>query len=121
MIRRSTGDYPVDRNHGDFVYFDTGTSYSDTGLTPETLYYYRAWSYVSGSEQWSDSYTDTTAQTLPAIPPTTTPATPVSVGGVVFPVDKLQVLAPWFYLFGGLVLVIGGAVFKLVMARIKRR
>jgi hypothetical protein len=116
MIRRKTGDFPVDRNDGILIYFDTGTSVSDTGLTPETLYYYRAWSYVSGSEQWSDGYRDITAKTKPA-----PPGEPIAIGGRVFPVNKAQVLAPWLGICGACFLITGGVVFIIVRVKRARR
>ncbi len=124
MIRRSTGDYPVDRNDGVLVYFDTGTSFSDTGLSPETLYYYRAWSYVSGSEQWSDNYRDATAQTYPSptLTPTETPTeTPITIGGSVYPVNKLQILMPWLCIAGVLMLISGGVILKAIRKKISLR
>jgi hypothetical protein len=87
MVRRSTGGYPVDRNDGVLVYFDTGTSVADTGLTPGKTYYYSAWSEVTGSQQWSDSSRAATA--------TTSTGPPVAVGGTVYSVNKAQVVAPW--------------------------
>jgi outer membrane protein assembly factor BamB len=103
LIRRDTDDYPADRNDGVQAYFDTGTSCSDTGLTPGTTYYYRAWSYVTGSEQWSDWYQDASATTTgePEVPP-------LSVGGTILKVNKAQVLAPWLMLFAVVSLVTGG-------------
>ena len=71
-IQRKEGGYPIDRNDGTQVYFDTGTSTPDTGLTPGTTYYYRAWSYVQGSEQWSDSYAQDWATTTSIKAPTVT-------------------------------------------------
>ena len=62
-IQRKQGGYPVSKDDGTQVYFSGGTNVSDTGLTPGTTYYYRAWSYVQGSEQWSDSYAQTLATT----------------------------------------------------------
>jgi hypothetical protein len=122
MIRRSTGDYPVDRSDGVLVYFDTGTSFSDTGLTPETLYYYRSWSYVTGSEQWSDNYQDATAQTAPAPTPTPTPTEPpITIGGSIYPVNKLQVLMPWLCIAGVLIMIGGGVTFRLVRRKLLRR
>ena len=70
-IQRKEGSYPANRNDGTQVYFGTGTGTPDTGLTPGTTYYYRAWSYVQGSEQWSDNYAQdwaTTAGAEPDIP-----------------------------------------------------
>ncbi len=68
MVRRKTGSYATSVSDGDQVYFDTGTSVSDTGLSPSTTYYYRAWSEVTvtGSQQWSDGYTEASAATYSA-------------------------------------------------------
>ena len=108
LIRRDTGGYPADRNSGTQVYFDIGTTHLDSGLTPGTTYYYRSWSYVTGSEQWSDGYRDASATTTgePEMPP-------VAVGGTVFEVNKSQVLAPWLVLFAVVVLTTGGVLVKL--------
>ena len=107
MIRRKTGDYPVDRDDGVLVYFDTGTQFSDMGLSPAMAYYYRAWSEVTGSQQWSDTYVtaDATTNEGPLAPPT-------AVGGTVYPVSKLQVLAPWLCLFLLLSLAVGRVAFS---------
>ncbi|MBN1161592.1 MAG: hypothetical protein JXA17_06585 [Dehalococcoidales bacterium] len=126
MIRRGTSGYPVDKNDGVQVYFDTATSYSDTGLVPDTLYYYRAWSYVTGSEQWSDGYADASAQTTPGpttTPPTTSPTTevPLTIGGSVYPVNKLDVLMPWLCLAVGFMSIVGGVIFKVVRRKSSRR
>ncbi len=74
MVRRAVGGYPADRSDGVEVYFDTGSSYSDTGLTRNTTYYYRAWSEVTGSQQWSDSYVEDSEQTPAELPSVTTDA-----------------------------------------------
>jgi hypothetical protein len=97
MVRRKTGDYPADRNDGVLVYFDTGTSVSDTGLTPGTTYYYCIWSEVTGSQQWSNSSQSVSTTTLAGAP--------VAVGGVVYEVNKALVLAPWL---GAVMLLLGG-------------
>ena len=108
LIRRDTVGYPADRNSGTQVYFDIGTAHPDTGLTPGTTYYYRAWSYVTGSEQWSDGYRDASATTTgePVVPP-------LSVGGTVFEINKAQVLVPWLVLFAVVVLTASGVLVKL--------
>ncbi|MBN1176863.1 MAG: hypothetical protein JXA51_04200 [Dehalococcoidales bacterium] len=108
LIRRDTSGYPADRNSGAEVYFDTGTTHQDTGLTPGTTYYYRSWSYVTGSEQWSDGYRDASAITTgePEVPP-------VAVGGTILQVNKAQVLAPWLVLFAVVVLTAGGVLVKM--------
>jgi len=108
MIRRKTGDFPVDRNDGSLVYFDTGTGVSDTGLSPATTYYYRAWSEVTGSQQWSDGYASASATTSSG-----GPAIPTAVGGEVYPVNKASVLAPWLFPFAVLSLAIVRGVLSL--------
>ncbi|GAH90944.1 unnamed protein product, partial [marine sediment metagenome] len=79
MLRRKTGDYPVDYNDGTQVYFDTGTSKSDTELSPGTTYYYRAWSEITfgGLTQWSDNYAQDSKTTFG--PPTCQTNNAVSV------------------------------------------
>ncbi len=58
MVRRKTGSYPTSLTDGTQVYYDIGTSYSDTGLTAGTTYYYSAWSraYEETYYQYSDTY-----------------------------------------------------------------
>jgi hypothetical protein len=110
MIRQKTGDYPTDRSDGTEVYFDTGTSVSDTGLSPNTTYYYKAWSEVTGSQQWSDAFSAAVTTTGSGPPP---PPPPTAVGGTVYPVNKVQVIAPWFFLFSALSLAIARGIFYL--------
>jgi hypothetical protein len=62
-IQRGEDSYPADRNVGVTVYDGSGESASDSGLKPGTLYYYRAWSHHEGSDQWSDGFSEATAQT----------------------------------------------------------
>ena len=64
-IRRKTGSYPTSVTDGTQVYNGTGTSFSNTGLSASTTYYYRAWSYVSWDSlnQRSDSYVSASATT----------------------------------------------------------
>jgi hypothetical protein len=67
MVRGKLGSYPTSVSDGYQVYFNTGTTASDTGLTPSTTYYYRAWSEVTnGSQQWSDAYLQSSAATSAA-------------------------------------------------------
>jgi len=75
-IQRKEGGYPSDKDDGTQVYFGTGTSTPDMGLTPGTTYYYRAWSYVSGSEQWSDNYAEDWATTTAGAEPVITVSPP---------------------------------------------
>ena len=79
MIRGKTGSVPTGVADGDQVYFDTGTSCSDSGLSSGEHRYYRAWSYVTagGLTQYSDvSVIDsaTTGPTLSVPAVTTQPA-----------------------------------------------
>ena len=101
LIRRKEGSYPTHVNDGDEVYFDTGESTQDTGLMPSTTYFYSAWSEVSGSQQWSDNPAQANA--------TTTSGAPTVIGGLVLPINKATVLAPWVLL---------GAILSLVTVRL---
>ncbi|MFC2007926.1 DUF2341 domain-containing protein [Chloroflexota bacterium] len=107
MVRGKIGSSPTDRSDGYQVYFDTGTSVSDTSLTPGTTYYYKSWSEVTGSQQWSDGFAATSTTTTGGGGP------PTAVGGTVFKVDKTRVLAPWFILFSLAALAMGNVVFRL--------
>ena len=72
MVRRSTDMFPQTRNEGTQVYFGTGTSYTDAGLTNGTTYYYSAWSEVSndGLQQFSDGKAKSQARPIgPPVPP----------------------------------------------------
>jgi hypothetical protein len=99
MIRASEGGYPSSVTEGRQVYFDVGTSCTDAGLTPETTYYYRAWSQITGSEQWSETYIEITCVTGPG---SGGPGPGVTVGGDVHSVNKMAILLP--YLLAGMVL-----------------
>ncbi|MCD6567291.1 MAG: hypothetical protein J7K94_00925 [Dehalococcoidia bacterium] len=55
-IVRKEGGYPADRDDGIEVYFGGGNGASDVGLSPNTHYYYSAWSWNDDSGMWSDSY-----------------------------------------------------------------
>lgn len=59
-IRNKEGEYPTSKTDGNLIYDNTGTSYSNTGLSPSVTYYYRAWSYATegGLEQYSDTYAE---------------------------------------------------------------
>ena len=89
MIRRSVGMYPATYLDGIEVYFDTGTSYSDSGLSGNVTYYYRGWSEATGSQQWSNTFVSANATTF---------AGPVTIGGKVYTVNKAAVLVPWIIL-----------------------
>lgn len=47
LVRRRTNTYPSTITDGYEVYFGTGTSVVDTGLTNGQTYYYRAWSEIT--------------------------------------------------------------------------
>ena len=105
MVRRKLGSYPTGVTDGSEVYFDTGTNTSDTGLSSGTTYFYRAWSEVTGSQQWSDNHASDNA--------TTTGSPPTAVGGIIFPVSKAQVFTPWLLLFMGLSGAVAWGVYRL--------
>jgi hypothetical protein len=65
LVVRKLGNFPTDYSDGILVYFNTGTTISDTGLSPNIMYYYRAWSEVTiGSIQYfSASYASISAST----------------------------------------------------------
>lgn len=71
MIRRSTTSYPTTPTSGTQVYFDTGTSYTDTPLTNGVTYYYSAWSWANDVYS-SSKVTDSDTPVAPAAPTCTT-------------------------------------------------
>jgi len=72
MVRRKVESYPSDVTDGDQAYYGTSNSFNDTGLDPGKHYYYRAWSWVEGSDIWSDDYAEDNAWTLIGVPTVTT-------------------------------------------------
>ena len=76
-IQRKQGGFPVDINEGTEIYFGNAEAFSDTELSPETSYYYRAWSFSDGSALWSGNYAESQATTevIPNNPPNV-PTTP---------------------------------------------
>lgn len=64
MIRyRSDGTYPTSTSDGTQGYFDTGSSTTLSGLSGDTTYKIRAWSYHTGSDLYSISTSDLTQAT----------------------------------------------------------
>ncbi|MCH4239475.1 MAG: fibronectin type III domain-containing protein [Oscillospiraceae bacterium] len=59
LIVRKTGNYPQRPSDGAKIYRGTATSCTDTGLTNDTQYYYRAFSYNSRGEYQTISRTAT--------------------------------------------------------------
>ena len=113
MVRRKIGGFPINMGDGDQVYFDTGTSVSDIGLIPSTTYHYRAWSEVTGSQQWSDGFGDVTATTSAGPSP---PAEPTAVGGMVYPINRAHVILPWLSL---ILIPLSAGAFRLVMRKVR--
>ncbi len=115
MIRRSTGTYPASYTDGVQVYFDTGTSFSDTSLTDNITFYYRAWSEVTGSQQFSNTFASASATTFAA-----PPVSASTVGGKVYSVNKAAILLPWIFgsLASAFILV---QIFFYVRKKIKSR
>jgi hypothetical protein len=73
MIRRSTTSYPTTPTSGTQVYFDTGTSTTDTPLTNGVTYYYSAWSWANDVYS-SSKATDSATPQAPVAPACTTNA-----------------------------------------------
>ena len=109
MVRRQEGSYPTSTSEGEQVYLGTGTNTSDTGLMPNTTYFYSAWSDIQGSQQQSDSYAMTNA--------TTTSGSPTVTGGFVLPVNKTILLAPWLFM----ALVLSLIATRTILSHRKRR
>lgn len=86
MIRRSTIAFPVSETDGDLIYVGSGTSYTNTSLEPNTVYYYSLFA--------SDllAHWTTTPVTLQV-----SPWTDVDEDGVSGPLDKFP-LDPSAYL-----------------------
>ena len=66
VITRKINSYPIHSNDGTTVYNGSLQVYSDTGLTPSTHYYYRAWNW-NGTDN-SSGYTNVSQWTLPQQP-----------------------------------------------------
>jgi len=74
QVQRKAGSYPSDRDDGTTVYSGSGTSATDTGLVPDTTYYYRAWSEAAAGGVWSDGYAEDMAATDGVLPVVSTQA-----------------------------------------------
>lgn len=73
MIRSSTGGYPTTPTSGTQVYYNTGTSTTDVGLTNGIKVYYSAWSWANDVYS-STKDTDSATPTAPDPPDCTTNA-----------------------------------------------
>ena len=75
----STGTW--ERGDGTELYNNTGESFSHTGLSPDTQYFYQAWSYNSTTGLWNDTYASD-SNTTNAQPPVNTSVSPTTwIGG----------------------------------------
>ena len=63
QVQRKAGAFPTSRTDGVTVYLGAASSASDSGLDPNTTYYYRAWSEAADGDQWSSGYDETSATT----------------------------------------------------------
>ncbi len=63
LIQRKIGQYPSSRTDGTTIYNNTGVTFTNTSLSEDTSYYYRAWSYNTTGGTWSSSYVSDTATT----------------------------------------------------------
>jgi titin len=72
IILRKTGSYSANMSDGTQIYFNSGTTFSDTPLSANTTYYYTAWSEKSGSTQYSDASATASATTSAIGSPTVT-------------------------------------------------
>ncbi len=63
---------------------------------------------TNGSQQWSDGFATAMATTGVAPTPTPTLPPPVAVGGIIYPVDKARLLAPWLAFFTLSLATLGG-------------
>jgi hypothetical protein len=77
VVVRKIGSYPTNVTDGAVAYNDTSNSFTDTPLVSYTHYYYRLWSWVGGSNIYSDNYTSENDWTLAGTPTvaSTVPAT----------------------------------------------
>ena len=67
VVVRKTGSYPANPNDGTKAYNGSLLTYKDTGRTPATKYYYRAWAW--NGETYGDTYASDSNSTRPS-PPT---------------------------------------------------
>ncbi|MDD4931623.1 MAG: peptidoglycan-binding protein [Candidatus Colwellbacteria bacterium] len=55
-VRRAIGVAPGNTGGGTLVYSGTGSSFTDSGLSPDTEYCYSAWGYDSPTDRYSGTY-----------------------------------------------------------------
>jgi len=83
-IQRNIGSYPVDINHGTNVYNGTSNIISDTDLSEDTQYYYRAWSWNSTSRLWSSTNATASDTTW------SNPLAPTGLSATTVSIDKIN-------------------------------
>lgn len=69
MMRFKLGSYPTSRTDGTMLFNATPTSYNHVGLSPNTAYYYSAWSWNETDNVWGSPQSKTLT-TLGPKPPT---------------------------------------------------
>jgi hypothetical protein len=80
VVVRNLTKYPPTHTNGTTVYNGTLETYTNTGLSPSTKYYYRAWDWNGSS--YSLGFTNTSGYTCPS-PPTSVNPHVVSAGSTV--------------------------------------
>lgn len=69
-IQRKTSSYPTSYTDGTTIYNNTGSSYTNNGLSIGQIYYYRAWSYTDADDEptYSTSNASVMGLTKPSVP-----------------------------------------------------
>ena len=87
VIIGKIGSYPTSQTDGIVIYNNTGTSTSQTGMSPGQHWYYRAWGYNTTDNVYSQTYAQADATTTGNNAPTLSSESPINGSS---PVDKMQ-------------------------------